>query len=352
MSYVFVLGAPDPEMVTIQELLNNTSQPWYYALYQGCRVGPDTAYKCNRVVGIDETPRYDTVVLVECGGPGLDICMVCGQTASGRSDGLSVDDESVVGGLGPCGDTHRWPVGSAGGPIRVDHHRLGDPGYGVKPQDFLRASSVGQVISHLANTGVLRFQENEEVDPSDGPGLVPLPAGRFFILRNWRGSTQWLVAVGGKDAKWLVVPKVYLYVAAADHCLAAAYRGECPGVDPDGLMRWRVASRSLHQGRSESQVLADIETARELLRNLRKPGDEYVDLRDHHAHIPELPEAAAREGIPFIATVPSKDGRKKVVLQAASQELVRRFLSGEIVPSLDDLYGDPARGFAGGYTAV
>jgi hypothetical protein len=38
-----------------------------------------------------------------------------------------------------------------------------------------------------------------------------------------------------------------------------------------------------------------------------------------------------------------------VVLMAAPPDLVRRFLSGEIVPGLVDYYGDPARGFAGGY---
>ena len=67
--------------------------------------------------------------------------------------------------------------------------------------------------------------------------------------------------------------------------------------------------------------------------------------------IPELPEAAAREGIPFTAKVKDRDGREKVVLQAASPELVRRFLAGEIITGLTGLYGDPARGFAGGYVA-
>src|SRR5690606_4181877 len=35
-------------------------------------------------------------------------------------------------------------------------------------------------------------------------------------------------------------PDSPVFAAAADHCLAAAYRGECPGIDPNALMRWRV----------------------------------------------------------------------------------------------------------------
>jgi alpha-D-ribose 1-methylphosphonate 5-triphosphate diphosphatase PhnM len=52
-----------------------------------------------------------------------------------------------------------------------------------------------------------------------------------------------------------------------------------------------------------------------------------------------------------IASVTDRDGRIKVVLQAAPPELVTQFMAGEIVPGLVDMYGDPARGFAGGYVA-
>jgi hypothetical protein len=62
-----------------------------------------------------------------------------------------------------------------------------------------------------------------------------------------------------------------------------------------------------------------------------------------------LPEAAAREGIPFLADQTDRDGRQKVVLMAAKPDLIQRFMAGEIVSGLVDYYGDPARGFAGGY---
>ena len=73
------------------------------------------------------------------------------------------------------------------------------------------------------------------------------------------------------------------------------------------------------------------------------------DLRGEH--VPELPEAAVREGMAYLATVTDRDGRRKVVLGGhADAETVRAFLE-RWAPheGLVDLYGDPARGFAGGY---
>lgn len=176
----------------------------------------------------------------------------------------------------------------------IDHHRPGDPGHGRPPAEFWPASSLGQFCQLF--------------------GVEPTPE--------------------------------YLIVAAADHCLAAAYRGECPGVDPDALMAWRIKTRAAFQGRPVESVLADVDAARARLR--ATVGSEgFADLRGEV--IPELPEAAAREGIAFLSTVCDRDGREKVVLQAASPELVSRFLAGGIVPGLTGFYGDPARGFAGGY---
>jgi hypothetical protein len=179
-----------------------------------------------------------------------------------------------------------------------------------------------------------------------------------------------------------------MLVAAADHCLAAAYRGKCPGVEPDRLMRWRAESRAKFQGRSVEAVLADVERAREALRaapeiELRGPilcpwheggivrnrrsddcfnerGTDWADepcrpaitARDMRGQkVPELSEASAREGLCFIADgLPSRDGRRKVVCQSGSPEQIRAFME-TWAPSkgLLDIYGDPERGFAGGY---
>lgn len=194
--------------------------------------------------------------------------------------------------------------------IRIDHHRPGDPGYGCPPSIFFSASSIGQVIAELDLLGVA--------------SIIPAAVIIEAIL-----------------------------AAAADHCLAAAYRGECPGVDPDNLMRWRIAKRATFQGRSPEELLADVERARAVLREAPRidlgAGLSVCDLRD--TFVAELPEAAARDGVAYLAVVTDRDGRRKVVLGGhTTPETVRAFLS-EWAPAqgLTDIYGDPARGFAGGY---
>src|SRR5690606_5723928 len=194
--------------------------------------------------------------------------------------------------------------------VRIDHHRPGDPGYGCPPSVFFPASSIGQVITELDLLGV-----------------------------TYRLS--------GED-----IMEVFL-AAAADHCLAAAYRGECPGVDPDKLMRWRIETRAAFQGRSAEELLADVERARAALREAPSidlgPGPSGCDGRD--AFVAGRPEAAVRDGVAYLATVTDRDGCRKVVLGGhAPPETVRAFMD-QWAPAqrLVAIYGDPARGFAGGY---
>lgn len=260
---VWILGAPDPEMSLIEEILSKCGETIVYATDEnGQRVHPGNAYRCP----IPEVPANSTVYAVEC-----------------------ID---------------KLPDGW----IRIDHHRPGDPGYGEPPNVFFSASSVGQVIIELGYRGV------------DVPRAYCIMA---------------------------------IIVAAADHCLAAAYRGECPGVDPDHILHYRVATRAKFQGRSPEELLADVERARTALREAPRialgAGLSVCDMRAEF--VPELPEAAMREGLAYLATVTDRDGRRKVVLGGhTTPETVRAFLS-EWAPAqgLVDTYGDPARGFAGGY---
>jgi len=74
-----------------------------------------------------------------------------------------------------------------------------------------------------------------------------------------------------------------------------------------------------------------------------------ADMRGHN--VPELPEASAREGMCFIADgLRDRDGRIKVVCQSGSPEQIHAFMTvWAPADGLTDIYGDPARGFAGGY---
>ena len=291
-----ILGAPDPEMHAIEDLLVTAGVQVAHAMADGRRVHPGNAYRADSRGGSytpwRENPTelhtnlQNTVIWVECG----------------PADGSAL--ETAFAGI-KC--------------ISIDHHRPGDHGYGMPPANYWEASSIGQTA-----------------------GLLGVNATHHLLM-----------------------------VAAADHCLAAAYRGECPGVDPDELMRWRAESRAEFQRRPVADVMADVNAARRALRDapdiLLAGHFEHYDFSEltvvataaQHAkdmrgrHVPELPEAAAREGVCFVADLsPGPDGRRKTVCQAGSPDQITAFKQWADREGLVDIYGDPARGFAGGYAEL
>jgi hypothetical protein len=305
----WILGASDPEMSMIETLLRECGEEvCYYTDAQGRRVHPGNAY-------LDHGVRYDndsgeTLMFVEC-----------------------------------------LPV-TYGNPLVevVDHHRPGDRGYGVGPEAYFYGSSIGQVVRLMAKYCIQPREWQVEYELWRAYG----EPGQLFTLRRDHVVSYGATHDDGDHAfLWLVVPTEILLVAAADHCLMAAYRGMCPGVDPDALMEWRMASRAAFQGRSVSDVMADVEAARKALRaciglpSAQHPGEVIADFRKHQT-LPEMPEAACREGIPFMATVTEIGGRVKEVLQAASPEMTRTVME-EWRQAGYEVYGDPARGFAGAY---
>lgn len=200
---LFVLGAQNPEMDVIAALLTEAGLQWSVACRQnGERVNYGIAYMADHASPHDPS-QFDEVVFVECGGYGLKKqCLDCEITV-------------------------------------VDHHRSGDPGYGKPPQEYLAASSVGQVIALLArmNTDVLARVS--------GAGLW---TARSHNAKWAPGEFRRVIDESGKEAGWCVATSSgswhlnndTMVVAAADHCLEAAFQGECPGVDPGELFRYRV----------------------------------------------------------------------------------------------------------------
>mgnify|MGYP006912946956 CR=1 FL=1 len=358
---LWILGAADPEMEAIETLLRACGERVEHALVRGERVSPAEAYRARLSPSADLRDVAE-VYLVECDLVGNEIAHI---------------------------DSVR----------RVDHHRPGDPGYGQPPAEFLSASSIGQVIEILAHTRSTSNLMNYDVvldnaqwtrieahthqddilvwgcDDERIPKVEverysdlgdPLPTVVRLLEQPWPMPFAWVAEIGayiistprggfelGGSESWHVVPRELVLAAAADHCLAAAYRGECPGVDPDALMRWRVETRAKHQGITVEALLSRINGARLALRDAERVylggGQDVADLRARE--VPELPEAAVRDGAAYLATVADRDGRRKIVLGGhTSPETVKAFLE-TWAPSqgLTGLYGDPARGFAGGY---
>lgn len=343
---LWILGASDPEMEAIKKLLTECGESIEYATLDGSRVRPGNAYAAPLSRdAIAHALSGGTVYLVEC------IAM----PMAGR-DSTTVREQTIC----------------------ISHHSPGDPGYGRPPSEFMAASSLGQVVSELARVADLPARVFGHIGP------VGAAAGVAGDIGHHCGSACWIVTDRYRQVRSM--PHDIALTAAADHCLAAAYRGECPGVDPDELMRWRIESRAQFQGRAPKDVLADVQRARKALRRagevvlgqinecpwhaaghslnndcLNARGSDYAnedacswavarDLRGQRVR--ELPEASAREGLCFVADgLPEPDGRVKIVCQSGRPEQIKAFMH-QWAPTQDlvDIYGDPARGFAGGYS--
>jgi hypothetical protein len=209
----------------------------------------------------------------------------------------------------------------------IDHHAPGDAGYGRPPAEFLSASSLGQVIAVLTALDVL---------------------------------------------PWETIPRHLLLTAAADHCLGPAYRGQCPGVNPDELAVWRAESRAAFQRRPVADVMADVERTTVALRTaltcdpvfLAPLGPDcgdpqcschldgvprVADMR-RETPWPELPEAATRAGISYLSgPLVGRDGRRQYTVSGTHEQVKAWLEHWAPANGIVDTYGDPARGFAGGY---
>jgi hypothetical protein len=258
----FVLGARDPEMREIADVLKSQGLLGVHAAVDEQPVLARTAYEANGVVGLSRRgrpypvalPRNVPLVFVEC----------------------ELQHRSAQ--------------------LRVDHHNPGDPGYAMPPARYLEGSSLGQLLRLL----------DREPD-----------------------ATQRLLA-------------------AADHCLTAAYQGECPDVDPNELLFLRASWRARMSGRSFSDVVEGILGAAALVERHRDPTVGESVFADPTAVPADLAEGAAYAGCPIRYRELHPTGELKEMLKGGTPEHIERFMA-EHRASGREVYGNPHRGYAGAY---
>lgn len=177
----------------------------------------------------------------------------------------------------------------------IDHHNPGDPGFGKTPDQFYEGSSLGQFLTLV--------------------GLAPTQRQRV--------------------------------IAACDHCLSAAYLGRCPGVRADEVLAFREETRSRARGLSVEELREQIQQAAQRLQSAPRVnlgGTEVAWLEG--SELVEASEASARLGLPYMYARKQEDGRVKSGIRSAPSRLVEYWMAH---CGLKQVYGDPQRGFAGGY---
>lgn len=318
---ILIIGVRDQELRSIENIIRDMQIPGYYALRDGRFVSAINAYDFNGLRQFsgptksfnDYAQSHDNrVIFVEC----------FSQTIS--------DQVTRQG--------YRQP-------LRIDHHHEGDVGFDIPPERFLFGSSIGQFINEIVGNWSYRIHEFGWYCNNRGELFDPGLHYCEDLGYNWivtRVNNQGYV----EEA---VVPDWVLYVAAADHCLGAAYQGHCPGVNPQELMIWR----SQHRAQYKNQTYEDIEEVIEQTRQQIRPFvvDGVADLtRQPMTIYPELPEAAAREGIRVITKVRDRTRRQPKLLTMGygpPQDFhdwieQQRNLGREV-------YGSPHRGYAGSF---
>ena len=317
---VWVLGANDPEMERIEQLLLECGEAVAYAVDERDeRVRAENAYRASVSIRKGKNVDVRTAYLIEC-------------------------------------DVH---LPENVGRVVIDHHRPGDPGYGRPPAEFLTASSVGQVLSKLARWGMVggvpvrRYADDPEA-PIPGTEY-PCP-GEIRAIPQQGAPFVWAIH---SPFGWLYIDEELVLAAAADHCLAAGYQGQCPGVDPEALMQWRNETIASFEGRAVESVIADIEWTRRVLREAPEvvldtaPGGHCIAARDVRDRVvPELAEAAAREGVAYLATTIDSDRRGVVCGGHTTPQQIAAFREWARSQGLVDYYEDPAKGIAGAYEIV
>lgn len=258
---LFILGAVDPEMREIERVLSRHGHPVAWAAAGGQKCTSATAYDADSAMRIERGKHQAQLIL-----PGQPVAFV----------------ECAVRQITPA--------------LRIDHHNPGDAGFDCGPRDYLRGSSLGQLLSLLH--------------------LEPDPTQRLL--------------------------------AAADHCLTAAYQGACPGVDPDELLFMRASWQAKMTYRSFGLVMSSILEAARLVRERYDPHVGAALFLDPTLTVPDLPEGAARAGMPVRYRSMEPNGLVKEMLKGASPDAITSFMNENHMLGRR-VYGNPYRGYAGTY---
>lgn len=196
----------------------------------------------------------------------------------------------------------------------IDHHYPGDPGYDTLPADHWEGSSIGQLYRMLG------LEPAEEV----------------------------------------------LLVSAIDHCINAAYRNECEGIDPDAVFEYQLLGISDRTGKPTEMIAEKIASYQRVMA-ISQP--KQYKTRSGVLYVHEFFETVITTFWEFLcireaalsdrATIAvltqfTENGcspeRKLMIIGHPTEDFIKRFkASEEIYPAVKGRFGVPVRGYCGGY---
>lgn len=259
----FILGAQDPEMRAIEEVLIKNKIEFFYAGFDQRRSNATRANTSNCILRKQSNRDY---FIEEVCQPNKDYAMV----------------ECRLKGVEPS--------------LIIDHHQPADPGYAMPPDRYMEGSSLGQVLSYL----------NE-------------PATHTHRL-----------------------------LCAADHCLSDAYKGLCPGVEPDELLFMRAAWKAKIFNVGLGEVMDGIMNSVKVICSSINVNTGVSEIMDPTSINDFTSEAAAYAGVPIMYQSVSDSGDIKQMFKGGSPQQIRDFMK-EHRENGNKVYGNPHRGYAGSY---
>lgn len=198
-----------------------------------------------------------------------------------------------------------------GGVLKIDHHYPGDSGYDKDHFQHWEGSSIGQVSTLLQSLGYVWY---------------------------WQSIT------GGVD------PRI---ISASDHYPAHAIKGWVPDVSPKDLIDFRVSMLSAKYSVPSSEIMRRLKrNVRAIHRHFptRKLGGELLYMVPSNNRLDMLTDSAFLACVPVEVKYPCKvTGAARISLISCTSEIGVRTWMEEMQDKVTGLYGNPLRGYAGGY---
>lgn len=227
----------------------------------------------------------------------------------------------------------------------IDHHHEGDYGYDFNHEYFLEASSIGQFLKYILSKDffyVVSVLKLEMVDFIKEDDMM------FYSDSNWYFYNQ-----NGT----VKIPNNIVLLAGIDHCLLEAYDGKCKGISHLDLFERRIRDISIDLNITIEYLEELVEKYLYIIKNTTKKIENILDLTDislgEGIYTPDyliIRELAILNKIAVAVKVVFED-IEKIMFVALSKDLVSEIMNKKEFNGviLEDMFGVPNRGYAGGF---